>query len=317
MERVIALHRPSSLCISVLLGVLGFKVVSSTTVSVSVGDSVTLPCDGAAAAGISEEKLYIQWKSTERDVWQSIYGSISLGRHFEGRAEVPRERIRQRDFSLTINSTLLSDEGLYECYYKNGGIYMKFLGSVQLTVTSVSKALSLQSGAALSLPLFTAEPVEVLFAAAGEGASVSVCAVERGAASCPGPGYEHRVSVQSGSLTLRSLTAADQGNYTVRDSRTNRTISSVSVSVSEEDPSPSASSPPASAVTVTATVAAVCVSLAAVTALIMWLKRKTLLQTLCLKHYPGYEKTAAQIIEANCLELGKKSSHSWKQPLEQ
>ncbi|XP_066580573.1 tyrosine-protein kinase-like otk [Amia ocellicauda] len=299
-------------------------------VSVSLGESVSLTCDGSAAAEIPEEKLHILWKMPGHEVLVLSSGSLFPGPGFEGRAEVPTEKIRQGDFSLTIHRTLLSDEGLYECLYEGANDEMKFLGDVYLAVTarqdfltlrsganlsfplhssapvqvlfaaagsaksprvllnssglpgpgyehrvsvqsgfltlrsltaadqgnytvrdcstgrtvstvSVSveahrDSLTLRSGAALSLPLFTAEPVEVLFAAAGEGASVSVCAVERGAASRPGPGYEHRVSVQSGSLTLRSLTAADQGNYTVRDCSTGRTVSTVSVSVSVADP---------------------------------------------------------------------------------
>ncbi|XP_066580863.1 uncharacterized protein LOC136772073 [Amia ocellicauda] len=141
-------------------------------------------------------------------------------------------RVSVRQGCFVLEGVTSADQGQYTVWYQSGGGDLEI--THELSVTAHSDSHTLRSGAALSLPLFTAEPVEVLFAAAGEGASVSVCAVERGAASRPGPGYEHRVSVQSGSLTLSSLTAADQGQYTVRDSRTNRTISSVSVSVSEE-----------------------------------------------------------------------------------
>ncbi|XP_066580443.1 uncharacterized protein LOC136771819 [Amia ocellicauda] len=201
------------------------------SVSVSVGASVTLPCNGSAYRGTPEDQLYIRWQTNIQGVYEFTYGQLFPGPGFKNRTEIPLERIRQGDFSLSFQHTSFSDQEHYECYCECKGTDIQFLGPVDLSVTAHSDSLSLWSGAALSLRLFTAEPVEVLFAAAGEGASVSVCAVERGAASRPGPGYEHRVSVQSGSLTLRSLTAADQGNYTVRESGTNRTISTVSVTV--------------------------------------------------------------------------------------
>ncbi|XP_066569186.1 arf-GAP with SH3 domain, ANK repeat and PH domain-containing protein 2-like [Amia ocellicauda] len=137
-------------------------------------------------------------------------------------------RVSGQQQEVTLSALTFTDQGSYTVLDSQS---RQTISTVAITVRAHSDSLSLQSGSSLSLPLFTAEPVDVLFALSGERASVSVCAVERGAASRPGPGYEHRVSVQSGSLTLRSLTAADQGQYTVRESSTDRTISTVSVSV--------------------------------------------------------------------------------------
>ncbi|XP_066570739.1 uncharacterized protein LOC136759677 [Amia ocellicauda] len=178
-----------------------------------------------------EDRLYIKWKTTSQNVWEFSSGQVFQGRGFEGRAEVPTEKIRQLDFFLSIHKISFSDEDVYECFYEEMNGAMRFLGYSHLIVTAHRDSLTLPSGASLSLPLHSCAPVEVLFAAAGEGAFVSVCTVERGAVSHPGPGYEFRVSVQNVSLTLRSLTAADQGQYTVRESETQRTISTVSVSV--------------------------------------------------------------------------------------
>ncbi|XP_066543187.1 uncharacterized protein LOC136711094 isoform X2 [Amia ocellicauda] len=207
---------------------------ASVSVSVRVGDSVTLPCDGSACRGTPVEKIYIKWETITHPVYEFVYGKSYPSSGFENRTEVPLERIRQGDFSLNLQHTLFTDGEIYKCFCEGDGNRDILLGNVSLTVTAHRDALTLPSGASLSLPLYSPGPVEVLFAAAGEGASVSVCTVEWGAASRPGPGYEQRVSVQSGSLTLRSLTAADQGQYTVRDSSTGRTVSTVSVSVTGE-----------------------------------------------------------------------------------
>ncbi|XP_066580822.1 T-lymphocyte activation antigen CD80 [Amia ocellicauda] len=289
------------LCLAALLLFTRELQVSSSPVqlSVSVGDSVSLPCDGAAAAGIPEEKMHIKWK-TSRPVLDSIYGRAYPGQGFEDRAEVSREKIRQGDFSLTIKSTLLSDEGLYDCYYRGRDI-MEFLGNVKLTVTSRIESVSVPAGGDLSLPLYTREPVELLFGGTvlfPQSPEPRMAKLVAGPDE-PGPGDELRVSVWGESLIVRSLTAADQGQYTVRDNRTKRAISTVSVSVSEEDPSPSASSPAAAAVTlgVILAVTAVCT----VTTLIMCLKRKTVLKTLGLRRYPGNETKEAQYTEANSL----------------
>ncbi|XP_066579889.1 uncharacterized protein LOC136771465 isoform X2 [Amia ocellicauda] len=311
-----------------LILVLCFSVsVSQVPVSVSVrvGDSVTLRCDGSAYRGTPIEQTYIKWETDEIPVYEFIYGNSTPGPGFENRTEIPLEKIQLGDFSLILNHTLSSDQRFYRCSHQRGSERGSSLGRVNLTVTgheessSVSYGqplslrlysraavtvwfnpagagaslpvcaveggtvtpdpaygprvsgqeqevtlsaltftdqgsytvldsqsrtistvnvtvtahtanLTLLSGALLSLPLLSPGPVEVLFASAGEGASVSVCTLERDTMFSPGPGYEHRVSVQSGSLTLRSLTAADQGQYTVRDLQGD-TVSTVSVSL--------------------------------------------------------------------------------------
>ncbi|XP_066543185.1 uncharacterized protein LOC136711093 [Amia ocellicauda] len=306
--------------------------VSSDPVSVSVrvGDSVTLPCDGSACRGTPIEQLYIKWQTVDQDVYVFRRGTVHPGPGFENRTEVPLERIRQGDFSLTLQHTLLSDGEIYECFCEGERKQDVFLGDVSLTitareesssvsygqplslrlysrasvtvwfnpagagaslpvcaveggtvtpdpayeprvsgqeqevtlsaltftdqgsytvldsqsrtistvavtVTAHSDALTLPSGTDLCVSLLTAEPVEVLFAPVGDRTSVPVCAVERDTVFRPGPGYQPRVSVQNGSLTLRSLTAADQGNYTLRELDSSNTINTVSVSVTAEE----------------------------------------------------------------------------------
>nr|XP_015194870.1 PREDICTED: uncharacterized protein LOC107076034 [Lepisosteus oculatus] len=102
-------------------------------------------------------------------------------------------------------------------------------GNTIATVGAHRDTVTLQPGASLSVPLFTGEPVEVLFDPAGGGNWTSVCSVQNSTARCV-PQYTDRVSVQNSSLTLYSLTPADQRSYRVRDLQGN-TISTVIVTV--------------------------------------------------------------------------------------
>ncbi|XP_015195247.1 uncharacterized protein [Lepisosteus oculatus] len=197
--------------------------------SVPVGHSVTLNCSGSAAGlrGIPEDQLHIEWKRSGDLVFNLISGSPFPGPEFKHRAAVSREKISQENFSVTISPTRFSDEGHYECFCGKGQEQLTFLGEVYLVITAFSDVLTLQCGNTLSLPLLTADPVEVLF----ENLT-SVCSVQNSTARCV-PQYRERVSVQDGSLTLRSLTPADQGRYTVRDLQGN-TISTVTLTVGGE-----------------------------------------------------------------------------------
>ncbi|XP_069054655.1 uncharacterized protein [Lepisosteus oculatus] len=132
-------------------------------------------------------------------------------------------RLKVQDQVLKISSVRAEDGGTYTVQDSQGTP----ISTVHVTVGARSEVLTLQSGDSLTLPLHTAAPVEVLFDPAGSAQSPRVLLSSAG---LPGPGYEQRVWVQDGSLTLRSLTPADQGSYTVRDLQGN-TISTAIVTV--------------------------------------------------------------------------------------
>ncbi|XP_069054729.1 uncharacterized protein [Lepisosteus oculatus] len=202
------------------------------SVSVRFGDSVSLPCDGSAYRGTPEDRIYLRWKTVRLFVCAFSRGKPYAGPGFETRAQVSREKIRRGDFSLSLLQASFSDEDVYECAFKKEINNLLCLGRVRLNVTARSEVLSLQAGASLSVPLFTGEPVEVLFDPAGSGDWTSVCSVQNSTASCV-PQYRDRVSVDNQELRLQELRASDQGSYTVRDLQGN-TISTVIVTVEGE-----------------------------------------------------------------------------------
>ncbi|MBN3318393.1 MOG protein, partial [Atractosteus spatula] len=192
--------------------------------SVRLGDSVTLPCDGTRATGIPEEQLRISWQTPDRSVLDVSSGKQYPGPDYKGRAEVSREKIRQGNFSLTLHHTKLSDEDVYECYYRGNHDHLQFLHEVRLTVTVRTENCSAVSGGDLSVPVFDDDEVEVLFN--------NTVVYPRSSDTQ----HEH-VSVQNGSLVIHRVTQADQGIYTVRDKKKNRTISVITVTVTGEESS--------------------------------------------------------------------------------
>ncbi|KAJ8337231.1 hypothetical protein SKAU_G00384510 [Synaphobranchus kaupii] len=103
-------------------------------VSVTMGMSISLPCYGNIDKQLSAVDLDILWKKGEKLVYQLCNNNITYGSGFENRASLSPELAMQGYMSLTINQTLISDGGQYQCFFnspnKNG-----YPDSVSLTVT--------------------------------------------------------------------------------------------------------------------------------------------------------------------------------------
>ncbi|XP_066543200.1 uncharacterized protein LOC136711102 [Amia ocellicauda] len=206
--------------------------VSSAPVSVRVGDSVTLPCDGSAYRGTPIDHIYIKWETVNQRICEFSLGKLFPGLGFENRTEVPLERIRQGNFSLNLQHTLFSDGGTYECRSEGERKQLIVIGSVHLIVTGREENTSVSYGQPLSLRLYSRAAVTVRFNPAGAGASLPVCVVEGGTVT-PDPAYGTRVSGQEQEVTLSALTSTDQGTYIVLDSQSRKTISTVNVTVTD------------------------------------------------------------------------------------
>lgn len=99
---------------------------------VGYGDNVTLPCDFSSYLG-QEDKGEVRWEAMGQEVASMEVGNIlgearwddgakgvevktTMG--FSSRVEFPpAERMRDGDFSMTIQETVLSDEEMYDCIW--------------------------------------------------------------------------------------------------------------------------------------------------------------------------------------------------------
>ncbi|XP_069054972.1 uncharacterized protein [Lepisosteus oculatus] len=146
------------------------------------------------------------------------------------------------DGRLLRRSLTWADAGLYTVWARDD----RGLRTTRVEVKGCTVNVTLQPGANLSVPLYAATEVEVLFEPVGEGNVTSVYAMERGQAVCHQQ-YRRRILVDDETLTLAGVTRADQGEYRVKDTRTNFVLSRVIVTVQgptclsvfpEESPAP-------------------------------------------------------------------------------
>ncbi|KAL4604763.1 hypothetical protein GN956_G25626 [Arapaima gigas] len=204
-------------------------VVVPTEVSVPVGGAATLPCFASVDRQADDAQLNVRWEKEGKLVLLLRSGLLDEGSGFENRVSMSKDDIRKGDLSLTLNTTRLSDQGGYQCFYEDK---TGCLGRVNLTISAHEDTLSVPEGQSILLLLCTTEPVRVEFyGSADQSTAEPVCEVEGGLARCETQ-YRHRVSVQNGKLELRDASSSDTGVFRVTEHRSNIVVGVVSVSVS-------------------------------------------------------------------------------------
>ncbi|XP_029108681.1 uncharacterized protein LOC114910701 [Scleropages formosus] len=208
------------------LAAVTVDVLVSVTISLWVGDPVTLPCYANVNKQTDDSQLNVRWEKDGETVLQVQTGTVNTGSRFRNRVSVSPDRVRLGDLSLTFSMIRISDRGAYQCFFKdNKGTP----DGIILSVAAHQSNITIQPSESLLLPLHIVEPVRVLFSSGGS-TSVPVCTVEGDSVDC-GPQYQHRASVHNSTLMLEYTTTADSGVYRVMDNRTNNTINTVFVSV--------------------------------------------------------------------------------------
>uniref|UniRef100_A0A3B3Q4L0 Ig-like domain-containing protein n=1 Tax=Paramormyrops kingsleyae TaxID=1676925 RepID=A0A3B3Q4L0_9TELE len=112
--------KPSRLCLLYQNKVLHHSLTPPVPapLSVTVGQSVTLPCYAHIYRQKSQDAISLQWKKGQQDVLQMKSGKVTYGSEQRNRSSVSLDRIRQGDLSLTVQSVRLADEGVYSCSYE-------------------------------------------------------------------------------------------------------------------------------------------------------------------------------------------------------
>ncbi|XP_023668723.1 uncharacterized protein [Paramormyrops kingsleyae] len=218
------------------LGSVHLKVLAPPVpapLSVTVGQSVTLPCYAHIYRQKSQDAISLQWKKGQQDVLQMKSGKVTYGSEQRNRSSVSLDRIRQGDLSLTVQSVRLADEGVYSCSYElNDHPEDGDPARVTVAVTAYTANISLSLGETLHLPLYTEKPARLQFSKAGSGHPVILCSIHNDQAQW-NANCSRKAFVQNSTLFLDSITSADEGLYTVQDIQTNRTVVAVSLSVME------------------------------------------------------------------------------------
>ncbi|XP_055764410.1 uncharacterized protein LOC129840515 isoform X1 [Salvelinus fontinalis] len=163
---------------------LGFLVILTSVQAVSrptfspvyelkvrYGDNVTLPCTFSSYLG-QEDRGEVRWEAMGQEVASMEVGNIlgearwddgakgvevktTLG--FSSRVEFPpAERMRDGDFSMTIQETVLSDEEMYECIW----LGRKTISTVWLKVQEPDppRSITLFKGSPVTLPCYGVIP---------------------------------------------------------------------------------------------------------------------------------------------------------------
>ncbi|KAG9281439.1 class II histocompatibility antigen, B-L beta chain-like [Astyanax mexicanus] len=122
---------------------------AQSSVTVSVGSSAVLHCDfkPIASSQLSEQSPYIEWKTTSQTVFERL-GEVHIhGEGYEGRVDVPEDKLKKGNCSLVLKEVKAEDAGIYESYLvvkrSKRSIQTKwvFIQSVELSVNDSTKAL--------------------------------------------------------------------------------------------------------------------------------------------------------------------------------
>ncbi|KAJ8362576.1 hypothetical protein AAFF_G00367880 [Aldrovandia affinis] len=189
---------------------------SALTRSVSLGQSVTLLCEGAANGPIEW-----RFKQQQQDQWQSVValhdGGVSPGPGFEERVKFVRTE-NPWIYNITLGPVVFTDGGVYQCKALHTD---RIFSDVRLEVLDPFQVF-VQLGQSVSLPCHgnihkQIRSDELHFQWQKDGQDVYK---HQNSKTTSGPGFENRVSVSLDraphgdlSLTIKEARLSDQGDY--------------------------------------------------------------------------------------------------------
>ncbi|XP_040908752.1 galectin 17 [Toxotes jaculatrix] len=209
---------------SSLSSVSYFQIVTST-----VGSQVVLPCRWKKHLGEEgPSSFHIQWTSLADTVFEQWGVEKWQAEEFEGRVEVPEEKLTSGDCSLIISDVQIRDTGRYESFMVVDGVRSKktrvFIQGVKLSVFDHKSLQSQGPGEDLVLDLHTPHSVRVVFQGrnSSEWSDLWVREGENSRRL-----EKHPLKEQ---LTMKNLQSSDEGTYKVLDEQ-GLAVSTVQLSV--------------------------------------------------------------------------------------
>ncbi|KAM7373694.1 hypothetical protein PAMP_008528 [Pampus punctatissimus] len=203
----------------------------SLSVTSTVGNQAILPCSWKSRLGeVALPACHIQWTTLVDTVFEQRGKQKWQTEDFEGRVDVPEEKLGSGDCSLIINDVQIRDTGRYESFMLVDGVWSRttrvFIQSVKLSVFDHKSRQSRAPGEDLVLELYTRHSVRVVY----QGSNSSEWSVlwMKGDEDSQRV-KKHPVKEQ---LIIKELKSSDKGIYKVLDEE-GLTISTVQLSVEE------------------------------------------------------------------------------------
>ncbi|KAK1880696.1 Immunoglobulin superfamily member 11 [Dissostichus eleginoides] len=205
---------------------------SSLSVTFKVGNQAVLPCSWKQRLGeVAPSACYIQWNSPADTVFELQGEKKWQAEEFQGRMEVPEEKLKSGDCSLVISDVQIGDTGRYESFMVVDGVRSAktkvFIQSVKLSVSDYKSILSRGPGEDLVLDLYTQHSVKVVF----QGRNSSEWSVVWMRGEEDSERMEQDVANEQ--LTIKNLKSSDEGMYKVMDEQ-GLGVSTVLLSVNED-----------------------------------------------------------------------------------
>lgn len=201
------------------------------SVTSRVGSQAVLPCSWKQRLGaVAPPACHIQWKTPADTVFEQRGEEKWQAEEFEGRVEVPKEKLGSGDCSLIITDVQIGDTGRYESFMVVDGVRSTktrvFIQSVKLSVFDHKSLQSRGPGGDLVLDLYTRHSVRVVFQ--GRNSSEWSDVWMRGDKNSERL-QKHPLNEQ---LVIKKLKSSDEGTYKVLD-QNGLAVSTVQLSVED------------------------------------------------------------------------------------
>ncbi|KAI4891621.1 hypothetical protein NFI96_025962 [Prochilodus magdalenae] len=108
-----------SYCGGSVLCEVHLDVFAPVTISMAVGETVSLPCFVHTDQRTAGNDVLVRWEKDGKLVVKLQQENLSYGSGFEQRVSLSASRYKDGDLSLTISTFGSSDGGVYRCYYGN------------------------------------------------------------------------------------------------------------------------------------------------------------------------------------------------------